>query len=509
MAILKHVHFGQDGQEKLISGINTLADAVKSTLGPKGRTVLIESENHTHGVVITKDGVSVARSINLLDPVENMAVGIAREASEKTATQAGDGTTTSIVLTQAIINEARKQLGGAVDMGTVTRELQAIAAKVVDALKEMAVPVTDETLVDVATVSANGDAEIGELIADAYKQVSYVSVADSKTSETYSEIIQGIKIDRGIGSRFFITDQKKNEGVLQNPYVLVSDQKIENLSKLEHVLAPIVQNGDSLLIISEMGMNAMNTLNVNAMKGTIKVCQILPPDFGYRRKELMEDIAAMVGARLVSEDTGDELSLVGMDWLGKADKVISSQEQTVIVGGRGEQSVVDARIEALKGSTDAFEQQRLANLTGGIGIIYVGADSEIEQKEKKDRVDDAVCAVRAALEEGILAGGGVALHNATTALVESNSKASAILKEALKAPMRQILKNAGDDWAYVEGQMDEPGLGFNVRTQRYGNMIEMGVTDPAKVTRTALQNAVSVASTIMGTSVIVSNVRDL
>ena len=297
--------------------------------------------------------------------------------------------------------------------------------------------------------------------------------------------------------------------MLQDAYILVSDQKIENLSSLEHVLAPIVQGGKSLLIISEMGMNALNTLNVNAMKGTIKVCQVLPPDFGYRRKELMEDIAAMVGARLVSEDTGDELSLVGMDWLGKADKVISGQEQTIIVGGDGVDTEINARIESLKDSNDMFDKQRVANMTGGIGIIYVGADSEIEQKEKKDRVDDAVCAVRAAMDEGILAGGGVALHNATTTLVKSQSVASKIMSEALKAPMRQILKNAGDDWSYVEGQMDTPGLGFDVRAQRYGDMIKMGVTDPAKVTRTALQNAVSVATTIMGTNVIVSNVRDL
>ena len=509
MAILKHVHLGGEGQEKLIKGINTLADAVKSTLGPKGRTVLIESENHTHGVTITKDGVTVAKSITLFDPVENMAVNVAREASEKTATQAGDGTTTAIVLTQAIINEAKKYAKDGVDMATLTRDIQTIASDVLDHLKQTAVPVTNDTLIDVATISANGDAELGALIADAYSKVSYVTVADSKTHETYADIIEGIKVDRPVGSRFFITDQKKNECVLQDPYILVSDQKIENLSSLEHVLAPIVQGGKSLLIISEMGMNALNTLNVNAMKGTIKVCQVLPPDFGYRRKELMEDIAAMVGARLVSEDTGDELSLVGMDWLGKADKVISGQEQTIIVGGNGEESVVKARIESLDGSSDTFDKQRVANMTGGIGIIYVGADSEIEQKEKKDRVDDAVCAVRAAMDEGILAGGGVALHNATAVAVKSTSTASKIMSEALKAPMRQILKNAGDDWSYVEGQMDTPGLGFDVRAQRYGDMIKMGVTDPAKVTRTALQNAVSVATTIMGTNVIVSNVRDL
>nr|AQM32691.1 chaperonin GroEL [uncultured virus] len=509
MAILKQVHFGQSGQEKLISGINTLADAVKSTLGPKGRTVLIESENHTHGVTISKDGVTVARSITLFDPIENMAVNVAREASEKTATLVGDGTTTSLVLTQAIINEASSHLTAGVDTATLTRDIQAISNKVLEYLSATAVPVTNDTLVNVATISANGDAEIGELIAEAYTKVSYVTVADSKTEETYAEIIEGVKVDRPVGSRFFITDQKKGECVLQDPYVLVCDQKIENLSSLEHVLAPIVQNGKSLLIISEMGANALNTLNVNAMKGTIKVCQIMPPDFGYRRKELMEDIAAMVGARLVSEDTGDDLSLVGLDWLGKASKVISGQEQTIIVGGEGEESVVKARIEALEGSNDTFDKQRLANMTGGIGVIYVGADSEIEQKEKKDRVDDAVCAVRAAMDEGVLPGGGVALHNASTALSEGKSVAHLIMSSALKAPMRQILKNAGDDWGYVEGQMDTPGLGFDVRGQKYGDMIEMGVTDPAKVTRIALQNAVSVATTIMGTSVIVSNVRDL
>ena len=509
MAILKQVHFGQSGQEKLISGINTLADAVKSTLGPKGRTVLIESENHTHGVTISKDGVTVARSITLFDPIENMAVNVAREASEKTATLVGDGTTTSLVLTQAIINEAASHLTAGVDTATLTRDIQAISNKVLEYLSTTAVPVTNDTLVNVATISANGDAEIGELIAEAYTKVSYVTVADSKTEETYAEIIEGVKVDRPVGSRFFITDQKKGECVLQDPYVLVCDQKIENLSSLEHVLAPIVQNGKSLLIISEMGANALNTLNVNAMKGTIKVCQIMPPDFGYRRKELMEDIAAMVGARLVSEDTGDDLSLVGLDWLGKASKVISGQEQTIIVGGEGEESVVKARIEALEGSNDTFDKQRLANMTGGIGVIYVGADSEIEQKEKKDRVDDAVCAVRAAMDEGVLPGGGVALHNASTALSEGKSVAHLIMSSALKAPMRQILKNAGDDWSYVEGQMDTPGLGFDVRGQRYGDMIKMGVADPAKVTRIALQNAVSVATTIMGTSVIVSNVRDL
>jgi chaperonin GroEL len=507
MAIVKKVHFGESGRKKLINGVDTLANAVKSTLGAKGRTVLIESENHTHGVVATKDGITVASSINLIDSVENLAVNVVREASRNTASTAGDGTTTAIVLTQALIHAATKQETN--DMTGMIREIQEAAKYVDSELKKRAIPVTGETMYHVATVSANNDAEIGKLIADAYSQVNYVSVQDSKDHTTYSEIVEGMKVDRGYSSRFFVTDQKRNECVLELPYVLVADQTINNLSSIEQILAPIVKAGKSLLIIAELGQNALNTLNVNVLKGTIKVCNVAPPDFGYRRKDIMEDIAAMVGARLLSEDTGDDLTLASMADLGQCERVVVGQDSTILIGGAGDEMKIEDRVKALEGSKDEFEQRRAANMTGGVGVIFVGATSEIEQKEKKDRVDDAVCAVRAALEEGILPGGGVTLLNISYDLTGAKN-GSQVLAEAMRAPFMQIMGNAGLDGAKIATKVKngDGGVGYDVKNDLVGDMIEMGITDPAKVTRTALANAVSVATTILQTDVIISNVRE-
>lgn len=507
MAIVKKVHFGDEGRKKLINGVDILANAVKSTLGAKGRTVLIESENHTHGVVATKDGISVANSINLMDSVENLAVNVAREASRNTASSAGDGTTTSLVLTQALIHSALKQ--ETADMTGLIREVQA-AAKFVDAeLKKGSIPVTADTIRHVATVSANNDHEIGDLIADAFSKVNYVSVQDSKDHTTYSEIVEGMKVDRGWSSRFFVTDQKRNEAVLDSPYILVADQTINNLSSIEAILAPIVKSGKSLLIIGELGQNAANTLNVNVLKGTIKAANILPPDFGYRRKDIMEDIATMCGARLLSEDTGDDLSLATMADLGQCEKVIIGVDSTVLIGGYGSEDQVEERVNALNDSKDEFERKRAANMNGGVGVIFVGATSEIEQKEKKDRVDDAVCAVRAALEEGILPGGGITLLNLSYELGGAKN-GSIVLAEAMRAPFMQIMANAGLDGPKFIDKIGKgkDGVGYDVKNDVVGNMIELGITDPAKVTRTALANAVSVATTILQTDVIISNVRE-
>ena len=507
MAIVKKVHFGAEGRDRLISGLDKLANAVKSTMGAKGRTVLIESEVHTHGVTATKDGITVANSINLMDSVENLAVNVAREASQKTANAAGDGTTTALVLTQALIHAALKREGA--DTTEMIRDIQDGARQVEAALKDRAVPINDDTLYHVATVSANNDTELGKIISEAYKRVNYVSVQDSKDHTTYSEIVEGMKVDRGYSSRFFVTDQKRNECVLDMPYVLVADQTINNLSSIEQILAPIVKAGKSLLIIGELGQNALNTLNVNVLKGTIKACNIVPPDFGYRRKDIMEDIAAMVGARLLSEDTGDDLSLATMADLGQCERVVVGIDSTILIGGHGSEHVIEERVKALEESNDEFEKKRAANLTGGVGVIFVGATSEIEQKEKKDRVDDAVCAVRAALEGGILPGGGVTLLNLSYELKGAKTGYE-VLAEAMRSPYMQIMANAGLDGEKFISKIKKGknGIGYDVKNDQIGDMIELGFTDPAKVTITALMNAVSVAITIMQTDVIISNVRE-
>jgi chaperonin GroEL len=514
--IVKEIHFGDEGQKKLKSGIKKIAGAVKSTLGARGRTVLIESENHVGGLTVTKDGVTVAKSINLYDPTENLAVMMMRQAAERTATVAGDGTTTSIVLAEAIIDAADDFLTPEDNVTEVIREINQITSQVVNQLDKSSKKLSGKKLLDVATISANNDREIGKMIADSFKEVDMVTVENSMTTSTYVEIIKGMKIDRGFTSKYFINDHKKQECVLDNPYILISDHEINNLQNLERILIPIIQNERSLLIIGELGQNALNTLNLNVAQGKIKTCAIMPPSFGYRQKDLLSDLAVALGGTYFSEDTGDDLSLIDLDHLGTASKVIVSKGMTVFMHKASQEDAINGRVEELKelraetsnAEDKAFLNERIANLSGGVGVIYVGALSDIEQKEKKDRIDDAVCAVQAALEDGILPGGGIALLNCVPSLKLDNT-ANKIMTAALFAPFFQILTNAGKDVIEAAGGLKgTTGYGYDVKNEQYGDMIKLGIIDPTKVTKNALLNAVSVATTIMSTNAIITNVRD-
>jgi len=458
----KQLHFESEGRTKLISGIGKMASAVKSTLGPMGNTVLIESPEHTHGITVTKDGVTVAKSIALVDPVENLAVRMMREAAEGTATLAGDGTTTAIVLTEALV-EAGLQIIGKNDNKTeVLRELLSETKNVIKELGSMSKPVTKKMLSDVASISANNDKAIGKIIADTYSKVGkngIVTVEKSQTSETYNEVTDGLKIDRGYTSNLFVNNHKKDECVLEDVHILVSDAEISNLLTIENVLKPIIQDGKKLLIVAPCSTNVINTLAANVMKNSLKICNITPPSFGYKQHELMQDIALTVGATYFSEKTGDDLSIINFSDLGHANKVIVGGDSTIVIKDK-EEKKVEERVQQLWEAHDLankkpdkeFILSRIASLTGGIGVIYVGGNTDLEQKELYDRVDDAVCAVRSALLEGILPGGGLALYsfyntyvNESTNSRNSESKkiASAILASALRAPITQILANAG------------------------------------------------------------------
>lgn len=513
----KNLLFDEEGRDKLYKGIEKISSAVKSTLGPEGQTVLIESNQHTRGMTVTKDGVTVAKAVSLLDPTENLAVNIMKEAADRTATQAGDGTTTAIVLTEALVNAGKD-----IDQNKtqILRELKEESNKIVESLKKKSTKVTNKKLKDVATISANNDTELGKIISDVYKSVGkdgLVAVDRSLSSDTYFESTQGIKIDRGYESELFINDQKKDECVLEDSYVLVSDAPIENILNIENVLKPVIQDNKRLLIIAPVDKNVVNTLAANVMKNNLKICVIGPPSFGYKQHELMQDIAISVGATYFSEKTGDDLSLMTTEDLGHCAKLIVSRDSTVVIKDETENNdEIKQRVSELKvfqSNTNSKEEKefiskRIASLTGGIGVIYVGGKTDLEQKELYDRVDDAVCAVKSALEEGILPGGGVALYKLAKELPE-NTIAQKILKVALQAPLRQIWLNAGieEDPTEIKERYADFSWGMNVKTQEFGDLYEMGIIDPLKVTRSALENAVSVAVTLLSTNAIITMAR--
>jgi chaperonin GroEL len=522
----KELVFAEEGRVKLISGIKKIAGAVKSTLGPNGNTVLIESPHHVHGITVTKDGVTVAKAVDLIDPVENLAVKMMKEAADKTATLAGDGTTTAIVLTEALVLGGLNLMKPHHNRTEVLRNMVDISNKVVDKLRRRSKKVSGGMLTDVATISANNDREIGRIIAEVYKDVGrsgIVTVERSQTTETYAETTMGLKIDRGYSSPLFINDQKKDECVFEDVMVLVADIEIGNILQIESVLKPIIQEGKKLLIVSPCHNNVVNTLAANVMKNNLKICAIQPPSFGYKQHELMQDLAVSVGATYFSEKTGDDLSQISYTDLGHAAKVIVSRDRTVILKSDVKSDAVkieervqqlwDAHKAATKKADKDFLVERIASLTGGIGVIFVGGNTDLEQKELYDRVDDAVCAVRSALEEGILPGGGKALYEVQVydllgeVASEEQDIAAAILSDALRAPLEQILTNAGlvaDN--YYTADVTE-GMGLNVKTGKVGDLIKMGVIDPLKVTRSALQNAVSVATTILSTNAIITMAR--
>ena len=517
----KKLEFNEEAREKLVKGINKIADAVSSTLGPSGQTVLIESPEHTHGITVTKDGVTVAKSIGLVDPTENLAVRMMREAADRTATTAGDGTTTSIVLTRALVEAGMLHIKK--DKTEVLRQMHIECANVVASLKKMSKAVTKGRLKDVATISSNNDHKIGDIIAKVYKEVGkngIVTVDRSMTSETYYETTKGIKIDRGYSSPMFITDQKKDECILDDTYVLVSDAEVSNVLQIENVLRTIIAENKKLLIIAPCSANVVNTIAANVVKRDMKICIIAPPSFGYRQHELMQDIALSVGATYFSEKTGDDLSLMTASDLGHVERVIVGRGSSVILKDETEKNidVINERVEQLRQAHELtkvradkeFILERIASLNGGIGVIYAGGNTDLEQKELYDRIDDAVCAVRSALEEGIIPGGGVALYREAVKMgADCDTVAQRIFSEALLSPLRLILKNSGLDSDEIIHFMAAKGynFGYNAKTNVYGDMYVMGVIDPVKVTRSALENAVSVATTILSTNAIITMAR--
>ena len=525
----KELTIGNDSQEKLLHGIEMISSAVKSTLGPMGQTVIIESPHHTHGITVTKDGVTVARSYDMADPVGNLAVKMMKEASSRTATSAGDGTTTAIVLTEALVKEGLSNITSGVNKTEVLRHLVSETDHLVSELKENSREVTDKRLLDVATISANNDKLIGQIISDCYKEVGksgIVTVENSPTPDTFYETTKGIKIDKGYSSPLFINHHKKDECILEDVHILVCDAEISNVLQIEIILKPIIQDKKRLLIISPCTTNMISTLAANVQKRGLQVCTIQPPNFGYRQHELMQDIALSVGASYFSEKTGDDLSLIESTDLGFASRVIVGRDSSVILSESKSNSLVDLRVEELwdahkvtKAKHDKdFILQRIASLTGGIGVIHVGGNTDLEQKELYDRVDDAVCAVRSALEEGILPGAGMALAKicAPFHFKKNNKKetkelitARDILYQALQAPWKQILINAGLEPENIlkDHYLSVFEYGYDLKTKEYGDLIEMGVIDPTKVTRSALQNAVSVAVTILSTNAIITMAR--
>jgi chaperonin GroEL len=522
----KDLQFGFDARNRLTAGVMQMARAVKSTLGPSGNTVLIESPEHTHGITVTKDGVTVAKAVDLLNPVENLAVKMMKEAADKTATSAGDGTTTAIVLTEALVLTGLENITDRHNRTEVLRHLVDMSGKVVDKLKAKSKRVTSKMILDVATISANNDRSIGQIIAEAYKDVGksgIVTVERSQTSETYAETTLGLKFDRGYLSPLFINDHKKDECVFEDVLVLVADMEIANILQIENVLRPVVKEAKKLLIISPCNTNVINTLAANVMKGNLKACAVPPPAFGYKQHELMQDIALSVGATYFSEKTGDDLSHINYGDLGHAAKVIVSKDKTVIIKSdvRANQDSIKERVaqlweahaQATRKSDKDFILERIASLTGGIGVIYVGGNTDLEQKELYDRVDDSVCAVRSALEEGILPGAGKALVEAIPVVQVSDvatadeSVAALMLRKALEAPLSQILENAGLKVSDCYDGSEPDGHGYNLKTKQKGDLIQMGVIDPLKVTRSALQNAVSVAVTILSTNAIITMAR--
>ena len=515
----KEIKFNTDVRAKMKDGADALANAVKVTLGPKGRNVVIEKK--FGAPQITKDGVTVAKEVELEDRFENMGAQMVKEVASKTNEQAGDGTTTATVLAQAIINVGLKNVTAGANPMDLKRGIDKAVAAVVADLKAQSQPVGEDysKIEQVGTVSANNDAQIGKLIADAMAKVGkdgVISVEEAKGTETEVKVVEGMQFDRGYISPYFITNGDKMEAVLDDAYVLLTDKKIANMEDLMPVLEPVAREGRSLLIIAEdVESQALTTLVVNRLRGTLKVAAVKAPGFGDRRKEMLQDIAILTGGVVISEERGFTLANANVQMLGKAEKVTITKENTVIVGGAGEAAAIKDRadqirkqIETTKSDYDREKlQERLGKLAGGVAVIYVGATSEIEMKEKKDRVDDALNATRAAVEEGYLPGGGVAYIRAAEALKglkgenEDETTGIHIVARAIEEPLRQIAGNAGVEASVIinkirEGKAD---FGYNARTGEYVNMYEAGVIDPTKVARVALENAASVAGMFLTT----------
>ncbi|TIV44265.1 MAG: chaperonin GroEL [Mesorhizobium sp.] len=519
----KEVKFHSDARERMLRGVNILADAVKVTLGPKGRNVVIDKSFGAPR--ITKDGVTVAKEIELEDKFENMGAQMVREVASKTNDLAGDGTTTATVLAQAIVREGAKAVASGMNPMDLKRGIDKSVDAVVAELKTNARKITrNDEIAQVGTISANGDAEIGRFLAEAMEKVGnegVITVEEAKTAETELEVVEGMQFDRGYLSPYFVTNADKMVADLEDAYILLHEKKLSNLQAMLPVLEAVVQTSKPLLIISEdVEGEALATLVVNKLRGGLKIAAVKAPGFGDRRKAMLEDIAILTGGQVISEDLGIKLENVGLNMLGRAKKVSISKENTTIVDGAGKKAEIQGRVAQIKQqieeTTSDYDkeklQERLAKLAGGVAVIRVGGATEVEVKEKKDRVDDALNATRAAVEEGIVAGGGVALLRASANVkatgVNSDQAAGInIVRRALQAPARQIASNAGAEASIVAGKILEnkgATFGFNAQTGDYGDMIAMGIVDPVKVVRTALQDAASVAGLLVTTEAMIA-----
>jgi chaperonin GroEL len=520
----KEVKFGQDARERMLHGVDILANAVKVTLGPKGRNVVLEKSFGAPR--ITKDGVTVAKEIELEDKFENMGAQMVREVASKTSDTAGDGTTTATLLAQAIVKEGAKSVAAGSNPMDLKRGVDLAVNAIIAELKSKSKKVTSsEEIAQVGTISANGDAEIGQMIAKAMQKVGnegVITVEEAKALLTELEVVEGMQFDRGYISPYFITDADKMRVELESPYILIYEKKLSNLQTILPLLETVVQSGKPLLVIAEdVEGEALATLVVNKLRGGLKVAAVKAPGFGDRRKAMLQDIAVLTGGQVISEDLGIKLENVTLDMLGRAKKVVITKDDTTIVDGAGKKADIEARVaqirQQIEDTTSDYDreklQERLAKLAGGVAVIKVGGSTEIEVKERKDRVDDALNATRAAVEEGILPGGGVALLRTQKVLDRINTANDDqkvgvnIVRRALQAPARQIAENAGEDGAVIVGKIldkEDYAFGFNAATGEYGNLVKQGVIDPAKVVRTALQDAASVAGLLITTEAMVA-----
>ena len=521
----KDVKFGSEARNRMLKGVNILADAVKVTLGPKGRNVVIDKSFGAPR--ITKDGVSVAKEIELEDKFENMGAQMVKEVASRTNDTAGDGTTTATVLAQAIVKEGMKAVAAGMNPMDLKRGIDLATSSVVEAVRKMARPVADsDEVAQVGTISANGEAEIGRQIADAMQKVGnegVITVEENKGLETETTVVEGMQFDRGYLSPYFVTNPEKMTADLEDCMILLHEKKLSSLQSMVPLLESVIQSQKPLLIIAEdVEGEALATLVVNKLRGGLKIAAVKAPGFGDRRKAMLQDIAILTGGQVISDDLGMKLENVTMDMLGRAKKISITKDETTIVDGNGEKAEIEARVSQIRAqieeTTSDYDreklQERVAKLAGGVAVIRVGGMTEVEVKERKDRVDDALNATRAAVQEGIVVGGGVALVQAAKGLEGLESANSdqnagiAIVRRALEAPLRQIAYNAGVDGAVVAGKVREStntSFGFNAQTEEYGDMFKFGVIDPAKVTRTALEDAASVAGLLITTEAMIAD----
>ena len=515
----KQIKFSSSAREALKAGLDTLADAVKVTLGPAGRNVLLQKGNGAH---ITKDGVSVAKEIQLENPFMNMGVQLVKEVSQKTADEAGDGTTTATVLAQSIAEKGFELVEGGANPIFLKRGMDKAVEVVVDELNKQSIKVGDK-VEQIATISANGDENIGKLIADAFDKVGkdgVITVEEAKGMETYMEVVDGMQFDKGYLSTHFANNQEKMQAELENPYILLYDGRISNMNDILKLLEGVAQSSKPLVIIADdVEGEVLGTLVVNKLRGSLNVCAIKAPAFGDRKKEMMRDIAVVTGGTFITSEVGHKLEDVTLDMLGVAEKIVVTKDNTTIVNGAGTAEEIGDRVNSIKSQIESSQSdyerekmhERLAKLSGGVSVLYIGAGSEVELKEKKDRVDDALQATKAAIEEGVVEGGGIALLRTIKSLVNVDVKDGSdeqlgveVISQSLKAPITQILENAGiDSKSVVDSLLLEEGKGYNAKTGEFVNMIADGVIDPKKVTRTAIQNAASVVGMILTTECMV------